>query len=412
MTHQYNNRALGIRSLGILVILSGLLAFGPVRVSAEEPIQVGAPIPLTGPFASDGEVMRQGIRLAVEELNAEGGLLGQRLEMTTYDIGDLTPDKLQSAATDLLDRNNVDVLINGYGAMGPDIPAFCPYNQPYLHNAATPNVTDMMVRMGCDNIFMATDLGRSFGRIAFEQMLAMGHDFPSKRLVMLHGPFDWELDKTRGIRETAEAAGWEVVMTEEVAYGTSEWGGILSRIRSHDPALVVIELLDPDAVWRFVSQLRDDPPAHALVYTGYTASMPAFGEFASGGRADGVLGMTLSTHDPASEKGQAFMEKWRDRYGENPPYSIAAQIYDHVMIWANAVEQVGDVRDFDAINRTIRETRYEGLTGIFDFNDEGYVFAGPDLPPYLLQVQDSEVQLIMKGMEKLRDPVGSSWLQD
>lgn len=396
--------------VGILTALAGLAAFVPLQASADDPIQVGAPIPLTGPLASDGEVMRQGIRLAVQDLNERGGLLGRELEITEYDIGDLTPDKLQSAASNLIERRNVDVLINGYGAMGPDIPAFCPYDQPYIHNAATPNVTDMMERMNCSNIFMATDLGGAFGRIAFDQMRDMGHDFDSNRIVILHGPYDWEVDKAEGIAVSAREAGWEVAMTEEVSYGTSEWGGILSRIRGHDPALVVIELLDPDAVWRFVSQLRDDPPANALVYTGYTGSMPAFGEFASGGDADGVLGMTLSAHDPDSQEGQAFMESWREAYGEDPPYSIAAQIYDHVMIWANAVEEVGDVRDFDAINRTIHESEYEGLTGSFAFNEYRYVYAGSDLPPYLLQIQDSEVRMLMRNAEQLRDAVGSSWL--
>ncbi len=400
------------RPVGIALALATIIGFGTNTAMAEEPIQVGAPLPLTGPLASDGEVMRQGIRLAVSDINKEGGLLGRELEVTEYDIGDLTPDKLRSAASNLIEQNDVDVLINGYGAMGPDIPAFCPYSQPYLHNAATPNVTDMMERMNCENIFMATDLGYAFGEIAFGQLQSMGYEFANERIAILHGPYDWEIDKTNGIRSAAEAAGWEVAVTEEVAYGASEWGGILSRLRSEDPAIVFVELLDPDAVWRFVSQLRNNPPENAMVYVGYTASMPAFAEFAAGGDADGVLGMTLSTHNPDTEAGQAFMERWNDMYGENPPYSIAAQIYDHVMIWANAVEQVGDVRDFDAINETIATTAYEGLTGTFRFNENRYVNAGEALPPYLLQIQDSRVELLMRGDERLMDPIPASWLDN
>lgn len=401
-----------VTRLGAGLSLAAMLGYGASTAFAADPIQVGAPIPLTGPLASDGEVMRQGIRLAISDINAESGLLGRTLEMTEYDIGDLTPDKLRSAATNLIESRDVDVLINGYGAMGPDIPAFCPYEQPYIHNAATPNVTDMMVRMRCANIFMATDLGHAFGEIAFSQIQTMGYEFANERLAILHGPYDWEIDKTDGIRAAAEAAGWDVVMTEEVAYGTSEWGGILSRLRREDPALIFIELLDPDSVWRFVSQLRDNPPANAMVYVGYTGSMPAFGEFAAGGEADGVLGMTLSTHNPETDAGKAFMAGWNEMYGEDPPYSIAAQIYDHVMIWANAVRKVGDVRDFDAINDAIASSNYEGLTGTFNFNDERYVHAGEALPPYLLQIQDSELRLLMRADERLADPIGPSWIAD
>ena len=54
----------------------------------------------------------------------------------------MTPDKLQAAATDLIERKKVHVLINGYGGMGPDIPAFCPYPIPYINNDATSNVVE------------------------------------------------------------------------------------------------------------------------------------------------------------------------------------------------------------------------------------------------------------------------------
>ena len=63
--------------------------------------------------------MEKGLQLAIEELNSNGGLLGKQLELFVFDIGDLTPDKLQAAATSLVEKENVDVLINGYGGMGP-----------------------------------------------------------------------------------------------------------------------------------------------------------------------------------------------------------------------------------------------------------------------------------------------------
>ena len=72
------------------------------------------------------------INLAVNEINADGGLLGNQIEVVTFDIGDLTPDKLAAAAANLIERGGVSALINGYGGMGPDIPAFCPYGIPYI----------------------------------------------------------------------------------------------------------------------------------------------------------------------------------------------------------------------------------------------------------------------------------------
>ena len=68
----------------------------PIQAQAES-IRVGAPIPVTGPYSSDGVAMEKGLQLAIEELNRNGGLLGKQLELFVFDIGDLTPDKLQAS---------------------------------------------------------------------------------------------------------------------------------------------------------------------------------------------------------------------------------------------------------------------------------------------------------------------------
>ena len=72
--------------------------------ASDEPIKLGAPIPITGPFASDGFVMEKAEKLAIAEINAQGGLLGRQIEMIVFDIGDLTPDKLQAAALNLVEK--------------------------------------------------------------------------------------------------------------------------------------------------------------------------------------------------------------------------------------------------------------------------------------------------------------------
>jgi len=387
--------------------IAGALALAPA--AGAQTIPVGAPIPVTGPYSSDGQVMEKGLRLALEELNKKGGLLGKQLELHVFDIGDLTPDKLQAAAASLVEKEKVAVLINGYGGMGPDIPAFCPYPLPYIHNDATSNVVELRDSMGCSNIFMGADVDVNYGRITFEQLMSVGHAFPSKKLAIIHGPYDWELNSTKGAAEKAEELGWQVVLNEEVPYETTQWSGIISKLRDADPALIYMELLDPAAVSTFADQFRQNPARNALLYLGYTVSVPAFGEIVRQGKADGIFGMTLSAQRP-DERGRAFEEAWRAKYGEDPPFSIAAQIYDEVMLWAAAVTKVGSVDDYAAIQQAIRETPYEGITGRLVFNDQQYVPSKDDtVPTHLLQVQDGKIRQVVIGSEKVADAVPSSW---
>lgn len=393
----------------VAVFLAALgMMFSP---ASAEVVRVGAPIPVTGPFSSDGLAMEKGLKLAIAELNNNGGLLGNKLELHVFDIGDLTPDKLQAAATSLVERDKVDVLINGYGGMGPDIPAFCPYDVPYIHNDATSNVIELRNRMKCSNIFMGSDVDINYAHSLFNSMLTLDHKFPNKKLAVIHGPYDWELNAAAGAKKGAKEHGWDVVMSEEVPYETKQWSGIISKLRDADPAIIYFELLDPAAVNTFIDQFQNNPPKNALLFAGYTVSVPAFGEVVSRGKADGVLGMTVSTQ-LLNAKGEAFKAAWKNMYNEEPPFSIAAQIYDELMMWANSVKTVGSVKDFAGIQKVLREGTYNGISGKFVFNDEQYITATDDtLPVHLLQVQNSETKQVMIGTKKAASFVTPPWMK-
>lgn len=406
------NSRIGLKKLGKIAasaLLGAAFSLSAPAAGIADIIKLGAPIPVTGPFSSDGAAMEKGIRLAIDELNAKGGLLGKQVEISIFDIGDLTPDKLQAAAANLIERNAVDVLINGYGGMGPDIPAFCPFNQPYIHNDATSNVIELRDRLKCGNIFMGSDVDFSYGKIAFRQMTKLGYDFPNKNMAIVHGPYDWELNNPAGATEVAKADGWTVVAKQEAPYGTTEWTGILANLRAAKPSLIYMELLDPAAVKTFIDQFTANPIKGALVFVGYTMSVPAFEEIAATGAADGILGMTLSAHQQ-DDAGKDFVAKWKAKYNEDPPFSIAAQIFDEVMLWAGAVNKAGDVKDFAAITKALANANYKGITGTFKFNKQQFIDAGDDtLPAHLLQVQGGKVRQLMIGSQTVSAFTAPAW---
>jgi len=376
---------------------------------AEDTIGLGAPIPLTGYFAADGETMEHAIRLAVDEINADGGLLGKQVEVITFDIGDLTPDKLTAAASNLIEREGVSVLINGYGGMGPDIPAFCPYDIPYIHNDAVTSVVELTERMGCGAIFNASDVDYSYGGEVFKQIVGTGHDFERKKIAIVHGDFEWDIRLAEGMAKAAEEAGWEVVFTEEVPYDTVEWTGILSKIREANPALIHLEALEPAVATTFIDQFGNQPIDDALVSVGYIGATPGLDEVIAQGKAEGVLAFTLNAHleDAA---GDTFVESWKAAYDNEPPLSLAAAVYDMVRIWATAVEAVGDPSDYAAIADKIRMLDYDGIAGKYVFNEQNFIETGSETQPaQLLQVQDGNRVRLMIGQEKAGEIRAPDW---
>jgi len=386
--------------------LAAVSAIAPAH--AEDTIPLGVPIPLTGPFASDGQVMQKGIMLAVNELNAKGGVLGKQIKPTVFDIGDLTPDKLQAAASQLLDRDKVVALINGYGGMGPDIPAFCPYKQPYLNNDATRNVMELIDKLGCKSIFNMADVSYTYGIELFKQMLLTGRAFPNKKIAILHGPYDFEVDAAKGAAKAAEEAGWTITSQEEIPYGTNQWSGILSRIRKAEPAIIYFEVLDPAATSTFVTQYNAAPLQGTSLNIGYMITTPVFTELVQSGRVDGTMGWTPSAQ-LATPEGDKFVASWRKAYNEDPPYSIAAQVYDEVMVWASAVEQAGSESDFDKIVEIIKTAKRTGATGTVAFGGGFYSPTSDATQPSLLvEARKGKVIPVVVGTKPVAAPVVSA----
>ena len=399
------------RTSKLTAALALVLGFNATPAFSNDSIEIGLPIPVTGPYAIDGKVMEQGARLAIDTLNAQGGLLGKQISARVFDIGDLTPDKLQAAATELVERRNVAALINGYGGMGPDIPAFCPHPQPYLNNNATRAVVVMAERQKCNNIFMAADVDQSYGEQVFKQLQSMGHTFSGKRVAVLYGPYDWEIGFTGGIRSEAEADGWEVVLNQEIPYGTSQWSGVINRLRMSKPDLVVLDMLDPSSVATFLDQVRKNPLKGSLIFAGYSMSTPALAELVANGGLDGVLGMTLSAQQP-NEAGEQFAQAWQAAYNEPAPLSIGAQVYDEVMVWADAVNRAGSASDFDAVKRELQNASYSGVTGTLKFNDRRYINSSDETQPaQLLQAQGGKVVPLKIGTRQINQFVAPAWLQ-
>jgi hypothetical protein len=110
-----------------------------------EPIKVGAPLPLTGAYAADGEHMKMGLEMAVADLNAAGGLLGRPVELKIYDIEELLPETVAASAADLLDKEKVDVVVEGYGGYGPDFEAYGANSDvPFIHGSGSVRAADMV----------------------------------------------------------------------------------------------------------------------------------------------------------------------------------------------------------------------------------------------------------------------------
>ena len=377
------------------------------------PIKIGAPIPLTGPWAADGQTMQQGLQIAVDEINADGGVLGRQLELDVYDVEDMAPEKLNAAASKLLVQDKCSAIITGYSTPGADVTAFGKYPQPYLQfDASSQNVQmvkDDPAQYG--HVFTLGDIEAPYGKQTFDLVSALPVDWPNKKVVILAGDFEWDKKITEAIKAEAEATGWDVAMYEIFPYGTREWGPLLTKIRDIDPAIIHWADMDPADAKTFLDQFGQDP-TNSVVEVGYVVSIKGFADVV-GKAGENVLGISTNSILP-DEQGDAFKQRFEDKYGEQPGLSIVGTVYDGVYLWAEAAKEAGDPDDYDKVSEAIKGLGYRGVNGTYAFTEGNIVpAADPDmgLPMFFFQIQGGELTALNVGTAPQDPFVVPAWVK-
>ena len=392
-------------ALAIALPLAGCAPGAQPTPKAEvEPIKVGAPLPMTGPMAADGVGYFQGISLAVDEINAKGGLLGRPLELVLFDIIDMAPERLELAADQLVGRDKVESAHGGWSGWGGDVKAFGKYDITYFMYDESESSRDVMVSdPAYSNIWMLGDIEKPWGIEVFNLMESLEtegkYQYPNHKIALISADDSWGLKVKSGIKERALERGWEVVVEEVVPYGTREWGAILTKIRAAEPAWIEVEIISPPDVITFYRQFMEEP-TNSLINFGYSMVPPEFIQI-MGEEADGIIGATINGGMPLPvppPEAQGWLDRFTFKYG-NPPQAGSPNVYCGVMIWAEAVEAVGDVTAYDAITEYIGTHSFEPIPGlgIYDFDGEHKLPISGNSPVPHFQIQGGQLTTIWYG---------------
>lgn len=329
---------------------------------------------MTGPLASDGLGYWRGTEFAIDHLNRAGGVLGRQIEVELFDTVDLAPEIVRLAADTLVGEKGYVMVVGGWAGWGQDVEAYGKYDAPFFCYDGSEMSRNAI---GADlernfNVFMATDTEPAFvDEFIWPLMMNLPYDYPNNKIALIGADDAWGRLVVEALRDTALAEGWEVPVYEIVPYGTTEWGGILSKIRAEEPAWLHIEIVSAQDVITFYRQFVAEPTNTLLCY-GYSMSPPEFMEI-MGEDANGILGTSggFVGWPPATEEVAAWFEEFEAVYGA-PPAAGSPAMYNVVMHWAAAVEAVGSPTDYHAICDWIANTPFAAIPGFRVLNYDEY----------------------------------------
>lgn len=374
---------------------------GVARRRAVSPFEIGLLLPLVGGSSDDGEQMRRGAELAVEELNARGGVAGRPVRTHVSAVDALDADSVSAGLAELAARE-VPAIVGGY-LLTDERASYemaADYGAPYL-NIGTSDLQAGWVRQEPDRfgrIFQTGPTRANYGK-GFARFL---RGLRLRRRSV--GFVETTMPDTQAFNEETarlvEQAGLAIDFVVRLTPPYRDWSPALAAIRAHAPGAVMVTHHLAEQAAAFQRAFAQEP-SPTLVYMVYTPAVPQYLELA-GQAAEGVVWATVSGLYGDS-KGRAFAERFRERYGASPGRSVAGAAYDQINLLALAWSAHGRPHDFGLVGRDLRTMVYRGVNGAYDLDRGGQTsVAFPDeiLDPSLgqahlvFQIQDGAHRVI------------------
>ncbi len=379
-------------SLTICLVIAVFSFISPWAMAAET-IPVGVPIPMTGWAAGSGADYFKGIKMAIDEINGAGGLLGKQLKIIRFDSKGFEPEVVMQAADYLCGQKKVASVHAGWAGWGQDVRAYGKYDAPFFADDGSQAAVNIFKEDPAKyyNIYQTTDVGVEQAKSMFRALMALPYKYPNKKVVIINTDDSWGIEVGDTLDKSFKEKGWKVAKRETVPYGTNEWGILLSRIRRIKPAIIHIEIPSGQENITFIKQFLKKP-SNSIISLGWGIT-PREVVDALGKSADGIVGeMPSGLPGPKApnKKGQAWVDKFVSLYKHQVPAG-AWIAYTAVKAWANAVVQVGDAYDFKKVNAYLSKNGYEGEMGSIKWDKDNVIRAQSGAPVVHYQVQKGEL---------------------
>ena len=352
------SKAMGLRvwALAILVVVgAGFL------VAAEEgPIKLGAVLPLADITGAQGS---KAMQLAVDEINAAGGVLGRQLELIIVD-DESKAEKGAAAIDKLATVDNVDVFIGGMssGVHLGELPALKKYERVTVWIGAASSLVEQAV-VGLDWYFHIHPWDYLQGASYVEGWAALQAEYPLIEIQKAFWAYEEGAFGTSSYQGSLVAfSNWENVgeSFKSALLGGGDYRAVLRHAQEFDPDLFIWVGYAADAlpIMEQAAEIGFTPP----LFVGSPPGWPA--DFGTSPLADGVIayGMWAPSIKDVSPVSQHFWDAYIAKYNEQPATYFAPLGYTNIYVVAEAIARAGTL-DKAALITALEATNYASPLG-------------------------------------------------
>ncbi len=332
-------------------------------------IKIGNAAALTGPAAHFGKDIENGVQLAMDEINAAGGvdIAGKKMKLVMIsedDQGD--PKTATNVAQRFVDAKVAGVI--GHMNSGTTIPASKIYSDAGIVQISPSATAVAYTNQGFKTAFrvMANDAqqGKVLGQYAVNKLGA-------KKIAIVDDRTAYGQGLADEFEIAAKAAGAEIVKREFTNNQETDFNAVLTSIKSAKPDLIFYGGMDAQAAP--LKKQAKKLGVTAKVMGGDGAQTPEFIKLA-GGDADGMFATSPGTPKDQLAGGKAFLETYKTKFGTDvqlySPYS-----YDSVHVMVKAMQEAGSTEPAKYLPK-LAAVKHNGVTGPISFDAKGDINDG------------------------------------
>jgi branched-chain amino acid transport system substrate-binding protein len=374
------------------IAAAALLSTGLATQAFAQTIKIGVNEPLTGPFAASGTYVVNGAKIAADEINAKGGVLGKKIELVIED-NKSNPTEAAAVAEKLITADKVPVIMGAWGSSLTlaVMPKLMEYKVPMVVETSS---SGKITTTGNPYIFRISPPS-SVEAAAFKDILPKMSVKKADFLVINN---DWGRGAADDFGKTFKIDNVKVGLVETMDQSAQDMSAQLSKIKASDSDTIMVTT----AVEQLTLVLKQATALgikKQIITTGGSQNPDQLIEQA-GTAANGTFHLTTfapwypdATPNPEATK--YFLGEWKKRGFNFAGATESFRGYDGIRTIAAAIEKAGKAEP-EAITKALWEVDLLGLNGKIKFQKQGPAGkeSGQSMPNvYLIKIDDAKVVL-------------------
>jgi branched-chain amino acid transport system substrate-binding protein len=349
-----------------LTVVAALAAIGSIALAQEAVVKIGSVAPMSGPQAHYGRDNDNGVRMAIEDLNAKGvTIAGKKVKLEVQTEDDAADPKQGTAVAQKLCDSKVAGVV-GHLNSGTTIPASTVY-----HNCGIPHITGAatnpaLTKPGYDTTYriIANDnaLGANLALYAADKLKL-------KKVAVIDDRTAYGQGVAEIFAKTAKSKGMEVVAQEFTTDKATDFMAILTSIKSKNPDAIFYGGMDAQG-GPMLRQMEQLGMTNVKFFGGDGICTTEIAKLSAGAK---TLDNTICAEGGSAIAKMPGGTEWKKRYDAKYPNQFqiySPYTYDATFVLVEAMKKAGSTDPKKYIPE-LKKTNFKGVTGVIQFEPNG-----------------------------------------